>query len=193
MKRTCIYYSANQCDGLSGRNSLRREELTAPGLSALHGGRVEHTHHSNREKRDVRRARSGLLKVPGTFAVTSFSLTRSAPADKRGGWFSLIPNYLFYPIKLTIKISHYKTWAWRAALGNAWIWDGHTAVAVAVIVLTETKDVLVERSSSLVMCFLTYMSSMLSPHLHQHPHSQHVKAGPWLCCKLLWRCMRYNI
>lgn len=139
-----------------------------------------------------KRVRSGLLKVPGTYTVTSFSLTRSAPADKCGGWFSLIPNYLFYPIKLTIKISHYKTWAWRAALGNAWIWDGHTAVAVAVIVLTKTKDVLVERSN-LTMCFLTYMSSMLSPHLHQHPHSQHMKAGPWLCCKLLWRCMRYNI
>lgn len=104
MKRTCIYYSANQCDVLSDRNSLRREELMAPGLSALHGGRVEHTHHSNREKRDMKRVRSGLLKVPGTYTVTSFSLTRRAPADMCGGWFSL-----FYPIKLTIKISHYKT------------------------------------------------------------------------------------
>lgn len=63
MKRTCIDYFANPCNGLSDRNSLRREELMAPGLLALHGGRVGQTQHSNR---DVRRERSGLLKVPGT-------------------------------------------------------------------------------------------------------------------------------
>lgn len=66
MKRACIYYFANQCDRLSDRNSLRREELMAPGLSGLHGQRVEQIHHSDREERDERRARSGLLKVPGT-------------------------------------------------------------------------------------------------------------------------------
>ena len=82
MKRTCTDYFANPCNGLSDRNILRREELVAPGLLVLHGGRVGQTQHSNR---DMRRVRWGLLKVPGT--VTSFSLTRSATADMHGGWF----------------------------------------------------------------------------------------------------------